>query len=99
MYTLLMLLTILAVLLLVFVLVKYLRSIISFLNSIGGAGDSYLAKLRLGLRAIETETGHLPTEVTKLNETLTNTAGGLKVVDNHLVGAIDAVVKQERYNN
>ena len=74
MYTLLMVLTILAVLLLVFVLVKYLRSIIALLNSIGGAGDSYLAKLRLGLRAIETETGHLPVEVTKLNETLTNTA-------------------------
>ncbi len=94
MYTLLMVLTILAVLLLVFVLVKYLRSIISLLNSIGGAGDSYLAKLRLGLRAIETETGHLPVEVTKLNGTLTNTAGGLKVVDDHLVGAIEAVVKQ-----
>lgn len=94
MYTLLMVLTILAVLLLVFVLVKYLRSIIALLNSIGGAGDSYLAKLRLGLRAIETETGHLPVEVTKLNGTLTNTAGGLKVVDDHLVGAINAVVKQ-----
>ncbi len=94
MYTLLMVLTILAVLLLVFVLVKYLRSIISLLNSIGGAGDSYLAKLRLGLRAIETETGHLPVEVTKLNGILTNTAGGLKVVDDHLVGAIEAVVKQ-----
>lgn len=94
MYTLLMVLTILAVLLLVYVLVKYLRSIISLLNSIGGDGDSYLAKLRLGLRAIETETGHLPIEVTKLNGTLTNTAGGLKVVDEHLVGTIDAVVKQ-----
>jgi len=64
------------------------------LNSIGGAGDSYLAKLRLGLRAIETETGHLPVEVTKLNGTLTNTAGGLKIVDDHFVGAIEAVVKQ-----
>jgi len=95
MYTLLMVVTILAVLLLVFVLVKYLRSIISLLNSIGGAGDSYLAKLRLGLRAIETETGHLPVEVTKLNESLTKTASGLKVVDDHLVGAIEAVVKQK----
>ena len=94
MYTLLMVLTILAVLLLVFVLVKYLRSIIALLNSIGGNGDSYLAKLRLGLRAIETETGHLPVQVTKLNEQLTKTASGLKVVDDHLVGAIEAVVKQ-----
>ena len=59
-------------------------------------GKSYLAKLRLGLRAIETETGHLPTEVTKLNKALTETAGGLKVVDQHLVGTIDAVLKQKK---
>lgn len=91
-----MLATILAVLLLVFVLVKSLTGIIDSLTSIGGDGKSYLAKLRLGLRAIETETGHLPTEVTKLNETLTNTAGGLKVVDQHLVGTIDAVLKQKK---
>ena len=96
MYVGLMLLTILAVLLLVFVLVKYLRTIIALLTSIGGDGKSYLAKLRLGLRAIETETGHLPTEVTKLNNALTETAGGLKVVDQHLVGTIDAVLKQKK---
>jgi hypothetical protein len=96
MYVGLMLLTILAVLLLVFVLVKYLLAIIDLLTSIGGNGKSYLAKLRLGLRAIETETGHLPTEVTKLNKALTDTAGGLKVVDQHLVGTIDAVLKQKK---
>ena len=96
MYVGLMLLTILAVLLLVFVLVKYLLAIIDLLTSIGGDGKSYLAKLRLGLRAIETETGHLPTEVTKLNKALTDTAGGLKVVDQHLVGTIDAVLKQKK---
>mgnify|MGYP000431880780 CR=1 FL=1 len=96
MYVGLMLLTILAVLLLVFVLVKYLLAIIDLLTSIGGDGKSYLAKLRLGLRAIETETGHLPTEVTKLNKALTETAGGLKVVDQHLVGTIDAVLKQKK---
>lgn len=96
MYTGLMLLTILAVLILVFVLVKYLRAIISLLVSIGGDGESYLAKLRLGLRAIETETGHLPTEVTKLNQALSATKGGLEVVDQHLVGTIDAVLKQKK---
>lgn len=95
MFTLLMVLTILAVLLLVYVLVKYLRAIIALLTSIGGDGQSYLAKLRLGLRAIETETGHLPVEVTQLNDTLTKTAGGLKVVDEHLVKTIEAVVKQK----
>jgi hypothetical protein len=93
---LLMLATIIAVLLLVFVLVKYLRAIINLLTSTGGDGRSYLAKLRLGLRAIETETGHLPVEVTKLNEALTKTGEGLKVVDDHLVGTIDAVLKQKK---
>lgn len=96
MYVILMILTILAVLLLVFVLVKYLTAIIDLLTSIGGDGKSYLAKLRLGLRAIETETGHLPTEVTQLNKVLTDTAEGLKVVDHHLVGTIDAVLKQKK---
>lgn len=96
MYTGLMILTILAVLLLVFVLVKYLLGIISLLTSIGGNGKSYLAKLRLGLRAIATETGHIPVEVTKLNNALSETAEGLKVVDQHLVGTINAVLKQQK---
>ncbi len=90
----LMLCTILAVVLLVVVLVKYLSGIIALLNSIGGRGDSYLAKLRLGLRAIETETGHLPTEVTQLNQALIKTAEGLTVVNDNLEGTITAVVNQ-----
>jgi hypothetical protein len=65
------------------------------LEKIGGNGNSYLAKLRLGLRAIEIETGHLPTEVTKLNEGLTMVAGGLQMVDDRLMNTIDAVVKQK----
>jgi len=92
----LMIVTILAVLLLVFVLVKFLNSIIESLKSIGGTPTSYLAKLRLGLRAIETETGHLPIEVSELNENLTSTANGLKVVDEHLVGTINAVLAQDK---
>lgn len=90
----LMVITILAVLLLVYVLVYYLRGIIKLLTNIGGDGSSYLAKLRLGLRAIETETGHLPTQVTKLNGALTEVAAGLKVVDNQLEESINAAVKQ-----
>ncbi len=90
-----MLCTILAVVMLVFVLVTYLKGIIALLNSIGGHGNSYLAKLRLGLRAIETETGHLPTEVGKLNEALTKTSEGLVVVNKNLEGTIDAVVAQK----
>ena len=91
----LMLLTILAVVLLVIVLVRYLTKIVATLNSIGGDGKSYLAKLRLGLRAIETETGHLPTEVTKLNTKLTETAEGLTAANENLKGTIDAVVSQK----
>lgn len=91
----LMIITILAVLLLVFVLVKYLNAIIDLLVSIGGDGKSYLAKLRWGLRAIETETGHLPMQVPKLNESLTNIAEGLKVVDDQLDQSIQAALKQK----
>jgi len=95
MSVLLMVITILAVLLLVYVLVYYLRGIIKLLTSIGGNGSSYLAKLRLGLRAIETETGHLPTQVTQLNGALTEVAGGLKMVDEQLEESINAAVKQK----
>ena len=87
--------TILAVLLLVFVLVYYLVGIINILTHIGGNGKSYLAKLRLGLRAIETETGHLPTEVGKLNHALSNISDGLKVVNENLEGTVKAAVNQK----
>ena len=98
MTTLLMIITILAVLALVIVLIISLSSIHKSLQHIGGSGDSFLAKLRLGLRAIETETGHLPTEVTKLNEGLTKTGAGLKAVDDSLVQSINAALKQKNYN-
>lgn len=77
------------------VVLVYLYLIARTLEQIGGSPDSFLAKLRLGLRAIERETGHLPGEVTKLNQNLTAVAGGLEQVDTHLVNTIDAVVKQE----
>lgn len=91
----LMICTIVAVVLFVAVLVIYLTSINNLLNHIGGVGNSYLAKLRLGLRAIETETGHLPTEVTKLNKALSETSAGLVEVNKNLEGTIEAVVKQK----
>ncbi|GAB4436737.1 MAG: hypothetical protein Kow0031_18470 [Anaerolineae bacterium] len=78
------------------VLAVYLYIIGKALDAIGGSPDSYLAKLRLGLRAIEQETSHIPTMVTQLNQNLTATAEGLQVVDGHLVKTIDAVLKQER---
>lgn len=94
-YTLLMVLTVLLVLLFVGALIYFVAGIHRLLVNIGGGGNSFLAKLRLGLRAIETETGHLPVQVTKLNETLSNTGAGLKVVNSHLEGTIQAALKQK----
>lgn len=98
MLVILMIITILATVILVIALLKYLSEISDALEAIGGDGNSYLAKLRLGLRAIETETGHLTPNVVKLNETLTNTAGGLKAVDDGLVAGIEKALAQKNYN-
>ncbi len=95
MFTFLMILTVLLVLLFVGALMYFVIGINHLLVQIGGDGKSFLAKLRLGLRAIETETGHLPVQVTKLNETLTNTGAGLKIVNGHLEGTIQAALKQK----
>ena len=95
MYTFLMILTVLLVLVFVIALIYFVAGIHRLLVNIGGTGTSFLAKLRLGLRAIETETGHLPVQVTKLNETLANTGAGLKVVNGHLEGTIQAALKQK----
>ena len=95
MFVLLMVLTMLAASALLVVLLFNLSRIVQALEGIGARPDSYLAKLRLGLRAIETETGHLPTQVTTLNRTLSTISEGLQGVDAHLVKTIDAVLKQE----
>lgn len=95
MFTFLMILTALAVIALVAVLAYFLIRIIALLERIGGTPTSWLAKLRLGLRAIETETGALPGGVTRLNGSLGTIADGLGVVDTHLRGTIDAVTRQE----
>ncbi|MBI5033736.1 MAG: hypothetical protein HZB51_24730 [Chloroflexi bacterium] len=76
------------------VVAVYVHHIAVVLEAIGGSPASLLAKLRYGLRAIEQETGHLPTEVTKLNQGLTQISGGLQQVDAHLVNTIEAVVRQ-----
>lgn len=94
MNTLLMLLTVLVALIFFGALAFYVHRIALLLEAIGGNGDSFLAKLRLGLRAIETETGALPVEVTKLNGGLSAVADGLKVVDADLAGTIQNVLAQ-----
>ena len=45
-----------------------LIKISNVLRDIGGTPTSLLAKLRLGLRAIEQETGHLTPQAVRLNE-------------------------------
>ncbi|MEW5834443.1 MAG: hypothetical protein ACOZJZ_23275 [Pseudomonadota bacterium] len=89
------LLTALLVLLFFGVLAYALVKISATLESIGGRPTSYLAKLRLGLRAIEKETSHLAPNVLAINAGLKQIAGGLASVDKRLVGTIDAVMKQE----
>ena len=91
--------TLAATLVVVFFLVLAygLIKISSMLRSIGGTPTSFLAKLRFGLRAIETETGHLTPQVLRLNDGLSQVSEGLTSVDKHLVGVIEGVVQQERY--
>ena len=90
-------LTALLVIVFFLVLAYALIKISNVLRSIGGTPTSYLAKLRLGLRAIEVETGHLTPNVVRANENLTAIAGGLGAVDGHLIGTINAAVAQKRY--
>jgi hypothetical protein len=96
MLTFLMILTAIVTLIFFGVLALYLFMIGNVLDAIGGSPDSYLGKLRMGLRAIEKETSHLPSQVTQLNQGLSATAEGLQVVDAHLAKTIEAVVRQER---
>jgi len=73
-----------------------LTKIVAALDSIGGRGDSYLAKLRLGLRAIERETSHLPAAAPLINAGLNDVAGGLTAVDATLGDLHKALEAQER---
>ena len=85
----------LAALLLLAVVAIGLVRIVDLLEVIGGRGDSYLAKLRLGLRAIERETAHLPGTAPTINSGLADITGGLTAVDATLGGLHDALKAQE----
>lgn len=91
MMTLLVTLTCLAaVLLLVVVAVNVIR-INRALFAIGGTPTSWLAKIRFGLRAIETETGQLAPLVTNLNTGLGALDGGLRQVEKDLQAAVTSL--------
>ena len=76
-------------------LVYFLNRIASTLERIGGAPDSYLAKLSFGLRAIEKETSHLAPQVTQLNQGLEALASELSTSDEHLESVAEALVEEK----
>ena len=76
-------------------LAVFLVLILRELEPTGGTTTSFLAKIRLGLRAIEIETGYIPTEVTKLNGGLKQIAGGLTLVDANLARLAAGLQRQE----
>jgi len=99
-FTLLALLSVIAASALFIALALFLNAITTQLEKIGGEEKgygvkaSYLSKIRLGVRAIETQTGMIAPQVTQLNATLTQVRDGLIVVNNNLGGVITAVSRQ-----
>ncbi len=57
------------------------------LRRIGGTPTSFLAKLRVGLRAIDVETAHLEPQVTALNSGLAEVASAMQQAEAHLAAA------------
>ncbi|MDQ6861404.1 MAG: hypothetical protein M3032_09645 [Verrucomicrobiota bacterium] len=86
-------LTCLATLLLLAVVAINVIRITGLLEGIGGTPTSWLAKLRLGLRAIETETAQIEPQVTTLNSGLAAVDGGLRQVVTDLTAAVGALRK------
>ena len=89
------LISVVAVSALFIALAAFLVLILNELNMIGGIGTSFLAKIRLGLRAIEVETANIPREVTRLNAGLSAVRDGLAVVDGNLGQLVSSVQRQE----
>lgn len=83
-------------------LALFLRAIDHELETIGGpatrfvAPANFLAKIRLGVRAIERQTDGLAPQVTRLNEGLSAVRDGLRVIDGNLAMLIASVSKQVR---
>ena len=81
-------------------LAAFLVAIARTLEDIGGPATrvvspvNYLAKIRVGVRAIERQTDGLAPLVTRLNGGLAAIRDGMKVVDVNLAGLIAAVSRQ-----
>jgi hypothetical protein len=78
----------------------YLFNIMRTLEEVGGPATrfhkpaNYLAKVRMGVRAIEVETGHIAPEVTKLNSGLGAVRDGMRAIDANLGAVMAGVSKQ-----
>ena len=83
--TLMVLLSCLVALIFLAVVAWALIQINTQLAAIGGTPESFLAKLRLGLRAIEKQTSHLPPKVGEINTVLSSIKGGLPVLASNLI--------------
>ena len=81
-----------ALLLLAVVAINVIR-ISGVLEGIGERPTSWLAKLRFGLRAIETETSQIEPQVTTLNSALGAVDNGLRQVVADLGAAVRALRK------
>jgi len=83
-------------------LALFLRAIDRTLEDIGGPATRFvrpvndLAKIRLGLRAIERQTDALAPYVTRVNGGLGAIRDGLRAIDANLAGVIAAVSRQAR---
>lgn len=101
-FVLLMTVTLVGVAALFVALALFVRAIVRELEGIGGPATrfvrpvNYLSKIRLGLRAIETQTSHIVPHVTELNQTLTSIRDGLRAIDASLGGVIANVQRQEQ---
>lgn len=80
-------------------LAYFVVRIITVLESIGTGGHSSLEMITWGVRAIEVETSHVPTQVTQLNGALTHVAAGLTQVDEGLKAVAEAASSQRRYTS
>ena len=79
----------LAALALLVVVAVYLVRIARALEGIGGTPTSYLAKIRFGLRAIETESSHLQPQVAALTAGLRKLDAGLREVERDLGATLE----------
>ncbi len=101
-FVVLMTVTLIGVAALFIALALFVRAIVRELEGIGGPATrfvrpvNYLSKIRLGLRAIEVETGYIVPQVTQLNQTLTSIRDGLMAVDASLGRTITNVQRQEQ---